>query len=244
MRITVSSNAEEVSATLRVLFADQLPFATAQALNRTANDVQKAQQSGMGDRFTLRRKTWVERSIKRGKDDWASKKKMEAAVRVEAYGDASRSDVLAQHEKGGVKKPKRGRSLAIPDQIRKNPKKVVPDKERPKAFDFRQTGTNMYVSQKDPRVFMWQTSDGKGGIYKRGRTKAARRRRMASDVGTRNTRDANVTTLYRFTPNAKLKKKFQFEETARGTVQFRYNANFEREYRKAIREAQMKSVRK
>ncbi|MHC5059306.1 MAG: hypothetical protein ACYTKD_32025, partial [Planctomycetota bacterium] len=64
MNIELDTNAAQVSRTLRFLFAEQLPFATSKAINDTAKDAQKAQRAGMARRFTVRRPTFVFRSIK------------------------------------------------------------------------------------------------------------------------------------------------------------------------------------
>ena len=51
----------------------QLPYATARAINTTLVDAQKEIRRGLGQRFTLRRRQFVERTIKMNKPDFATK---------------------------------------------------------------------------------------------------------------------------------------------------------------------------
>ncbi len=129
MKITVKGD----TAARRQLQAigKQAPFALATALNNSANSVQQAVRHSLNDQFTLRRKTFIERTIFRQPgQDFASKTKFQAAVRVHPE-----RDVLAPHEAGGVKAPRDGRSIAIPtSNARRNKADIVGTANRPRAL--------------------------------------------------------------------------------------------------------------
>jgi len=244
INITVSSNAAEVSRVLRALYADQLPFAAMKALNRTGNAVQDAQRKGQRQRFEVRRTQWADRSVKRGRGDFATKQRLQAIVRIEAYGDPSRSDVLTQHEKAGTKRPKSGKRLAIPVEARPGRSKAAYHKEKPKAFGFTPHGKSRRVYTGDRRTFMVLNPDGSGGIYQRtGRKVRGRRRlatqgrRMASSLTTRRVQDQNVRTLYTFTPRGKLDARLGFEETARRVIEQEWPKAMREEFARAVRSA-------
>src|SRR5690606_37419170 len=101
LRITAHQRTA-IRATERVLA--QIPFATAQAINRTALDFQQEERSHLLKAFEVRRKQWVERNVKIGRGDFARKDKLKATVRMEAPG-TGRSDILAKFEEGGEKVP-------------------------------------------------------------------------------------------------------------------------------------------
>ncbi len=116
----------------------QAPYALSVALNNTANAVQSAVRDSLSDRFTLRRKTFVENTIYRQSGvDWATKTKPQATVRVRDTPDSKGRvpDFLAQHEDGGTKTPRDGRSIAIPlPGARRNKGDIVTVANRPRAL--------------------------------------------------------------------------------------------------------------
>ncbi|WP_434480975.1 hypothetical protein [Gemmatimonas sp.] len=109
----------------------QMPFALSVALNGTANAVQQAVRGGLGEKFTLRRRTFVERTIFRDRaTDFATKTKPQATVRVNPS-----SDFLAKFEKGDTKTPRDGRSIAIPTvNARRTKSDIVTTANRPRAL--------------------------------------------------------------------------------------------------------------
>lgn len=109
----------------------QAPFALSVALNATANSVQSGVRENLNNRFTLRRKTFVERSIYRDRaTDFATKTRPRAIVRV--HPDR---EFLAQHEDGGTKRPRDGRSIAIPTTAARRTKTdIITTANRPRAL--------------------------------------------------------------------------------------------------------------
>lgn len=207
----------------------QLPFATSLAINNTAKDFQKRQREHMMRVFTVRRPAWVRQAVKI--KPFSTKYRLEAKVSIDAPG--GRSDILARHERRYVKTP-RGRSLAVPEDVRTSERQVVPKSKRPKSFEFRLTGIGrggVGVYQGKQRTFMIQRSDGTGGIYQRTGRKGSKRRKgagraMVSDIASRRTRDANVRVLYRFTPHVAVEERLDFVFIGKKVVRDRFGPNW------------------
>jgi hypothetical protein len=218
----------------------QLPFATSLAINNTAKDFQRRQREHMGRVFTVRRAAWVRRAVKI--KPFSTKYRLQATVAINAPG--GRGDILAAHETRHVKRP-RGRSLAIPEDVRTSNRQVVPKTKRPKAFQFQLVGTGpggarMFRGKR--RTFMIQRSDGTGGIYQRTGTKGSKRkgvrgagRRMASDVSSKRSRDMNLKTLYRFTPHATVDDRLDFIFIGEKVIGARFGPNFKSAIERAMR---------
>lgn len=100
----------------------QVPFATALALTRTAQDAQAEVRRELTTRFTIRN-NWVSQGIRIIK---ATKQNLEAVV-------YSKDDFMVLQEKGGAKTP-RGNSIAIPEGARTNKRGIVTAANRPGAL--------------------------------------------------------------------------------------------------------------
>jgi len=82
--------------------AKQARFAMYRTLNRVAKDVQSEQRAGQRQRFTVRESTFVDRLVKIGPGDWATRDRLRAIVRIEGpRGAEDRKNVLYRHEEGG-----------------------------------------------------------------------------------------------------------------------------------------------
>jgi hypothetical protein len=105
----------------------QLPFATALALTRTAQDVQRELRHNLDRHFIVRR-NWISRGIQ---VEAASKrhtlKRMAARV-------GSLDAFMLRQEMGGEKRGKAGKDVAIPLGIRRTPKQTTPPNRWPKAL--------------------------------------------------------------------------------------------------------------
>lgn len=231
--ITVDTNAAEVSDFMRSLFADQVPFAVATAINRTARDFQDAQRDLMRDRFTIRR-PWVLQGVKINRGDFATKTKLEARVHI----DPAR-DFLVKFEEGDTKRP-RGSRIAVPQEARRTKTGVVSRTQRPRALKFVKwgEGAKAVVFRGEKRTWMVQRKGGGGEIYQRiGRRRAGKTRtgrQMRRDAGSRL---STTRRLFIFTPEADTPDTLNFEETARRTVQDRFDANFSDAFDRAVRTA-------
>lgn len=122
-------------------------YGAALGMNRTIDEAQSAIRASLPEKFTLRRKQFVERTVYRKPgEDFATKAKLEARVRIH-----DERDVLAKHEKGGRKVPREGRALAIPVDVRRTKADVVRKSEGVKALfasgkAFRK-GSKVFVTQ-------------------------------------------------------------------------------------------------
>jgi hypothetical protein len=109
----------------------QIPFAMATALNTTANAVQSEVRQGLNERFTLRRKAFIENTIYRQRGtDFATKSHFQAIVRVHPE-----RDVLAKHERGGTKAPIDGKYLMLPTSaVRRTKRDLIAESQKPRAL--------------------------------------------------------------------------------------------------------------
>lgn len=224
MKIQARSNVREIERGLDKVGRQQFPFAMSKALNATADQFQERQRAGMQKRFTLRRKPWVDRSVKRGKGDFATKKKLEAIVRIETPGDKGRSDVLTQHEDGGTKRPRSGRTLSVPADVRRGKTGVIPKNLRPGALNLRPWGESGTVMRGDRRTVLIRTGNDRGVILQRtGRGKRAK-----------------LKVLYRLKGSVPLKPGLEFFKTAKIVVNDRLVENVRRELDRAISTARVR----
>jgi hypothetical protein len=110
MDVTIKVRNEQAAHRLLVDIRNRAPFAVALACNKVADGVQAEVRKGLGSRFTLRRKLFVEQTIYRNKaTDFAKKDRLQAIVRVNPE-----RDFLVKHEDGGDKGPRSGLHVAIP----------------------------------------------------------------------------------------------------------------------------------
>lgn len=104
----ITTNVPRVVESLERFKRDQVPFATALALTRTAQDAQKEIKRQLPTKFTLRRR-WVELGIRIRK---ATKRDLESVV-------FSRDAFLLKQEQGATK-----RRAAIPVRVRRSERSV------------------------------------------------------------------------------------------------------------------------
>jgi hypothetical protein len=121
---------EEVQAILG-LIPKKARFAASIGMNRTINEAQDKIKAGLSDKFTLRRKAFIEGTIyRKPREDWANREHLEARVRVR-----DDRDFLAKHEDGGLKTPSQGRkALAIPLNVKRLKSEIISKANRPAAL--------------------------------------------------------------------------------------------------------------
>lgn len=109
----------------------QVKFATAQALNDTAKDVQSGELKNLGQKFTLRSKgaPWQKPGTKFGVNirPFATKDRPVAVI-------GSQADWLREHEKGGLKKTAGGHRVAIPTAFWKARQEIMASNKKPRAI--------------------------------------------------------------------------------------------------------------
>lgn len=233
LRIDLTIN-DQASPFLRTLFADQVPFATSRAINRTALDFQKAQRSRLHAIFTLRRVRWAEQSIKI--KPFATKRSPEARISIDPPGGGrTKADILGKFETETRKGPFRGRSVAVPtEHVPRTGAGVIRKGWRPAELfaDARQHGVGKVFSRKGNvykgarGTFLIRRPGGKGVILQR-------HGGMAATTG----HDPNVRPLYFLVPYVRITPELEFVETAKKTIERRWPENFREAFDRALRTA-------
>jgi len=231
IRLTVDTSA--ITAHLGA-FQDQVPFATALALNRTADAVQSAIRSGITERFTIRR-PWVLQGVKIERRDRATKLIPQVTIGI----DAQRG-FLSKFEAGGEKRPAQGgRSLALPSAgVRPVISVIVPKAKRPRAFHFvrreTQSGSSFEIFEGAQHTFMIRTPDGHGYVFQRLSTHGRRRRGAPRRLLGLHGGDPNVQLLYVLEPEAKIAPTLEFVSTAERIVTEQFTSIFNDAWQQAV----------
>jgi hypothetical protein len=124
MEVTVKiENMEEVINDFRGIADDQIPYAAALSLTRTAKRAQAKVQEMLPMRFTIRQQRWAKLGIR---VEPATKKDLEAAVKDINY-------YMQLQETGGLKLPRHGGKIAIP-LFRVPSNGFIPDDKTPEAI--------------------------------------------------------------------------------------------------------------
>lgn len=197
----------------------QVPFALSNALNDTAKLFQYREREHISDVFTVRRKAWVDNSVK--VTEFATKRKLSATVAIQSPGNGDRSDILGKFETQTSKTPaKGGKSIAVPMDAKRLSSGILADSARPKAFNFKRVGgqralnhghsTNksirggigrgaLEVYEGDRKTVLIRNAQGKGVVLQRvGRGKRA-----------------GMRVLFFLTPRVKLTPNLDFIDTAK-----------------------------
>lgn len=190
--------------------AKQVPYATARAINDTLVSAQKDIRQGLHQRFDVRRRQFIERTIKIRKQDFAKKIKLEGTLRV----DPTRP-VLAKHERGGTQRPQ-GRHFAIPTGTKKKRTKRFPTLKA-RYSPFRRRGGQILGEK---RTFIISSGTAPGLYQRVGRGRRSR-----------------VKQLFAFKRSVSLDARLRFVETARRVVHRDYARNFHRWLERAMRTA-------
>ncbi len=163
--LSIKLNADRAIAGLTDLQQRQIPFAMANAINRTAEEVQQAERDHISKAFTIRR-PFVLSNVRIARSDFATKTRMQATI---AIPDDS---VLTKFEGGGIKSPRAGgRAIAVPIDVKRNKSDIITNANRPRAFAFVRARSSIKtrnaVYMGKGRTFMIQLADGSGWILKR-----------------------------------------------------------------------------
>ena len=203
MNVSVEFPAEEVSRYAAKVFDDQMPFATARALNGVALKFQGNQRERQYQVFTIRRKQFADRSVKI--KPFATKIRQEVRVAVDSPG--GRSDIFGKFEDQTSKTPFRGKSIAVPTTnvprtaagvIRKGwrPKDLLDGAAQHGVGRVFQSKGNVYRGKK--KTFLVRKPGGKGTIFERD--------------------GAELLPLYQLVPRVRISPDLQFVDTANKTV--------------------------
>lgn len=199
----------------------QIPFGVAKGINRTAEQVQAVQRQHQRRVFTVRRPAFVDRGVKISQ--FANKRVPVARIEILPPGGADRASILTQHEPGGTKRPKDGRSLSVPHAARRGKRDLVPQVLRPKNLELVPHGRSGRVLVGKERTVLIRGAGGQGGLIlqrqgprnKRGQ-KDSRDHRYRSKVVAR--KGSTLVLLYRLAIRAKISPRLRFHENARQVV--------------------------
>lgn len=171
---------------LPLLFAgvrkNQVPFAAAVAMTRTAQDALEELRSGVAQRFTIRRKSLIAngpqstlRVITASKRDWPHP----------SAGIGIVDQFFARHEEGGVQRPERASSFAVPTRrilVRRLPGGAIPKYWRPSTM----RAQNRAIREDDKIL----QKEKRGSLVQAGIVYLLHRRvRLAARLGGRSTLD-------------------------------------------------------
>lgn len=138
MQISVKSNIKEFTKNLNLFQKSQIPFATSRALNDTAIKGQESTVKKVQITFNNRKKWYNKSNRKTGiRVNFSNKNKLPitASIYTNAY-------FLGLHEKGGIKRPVSGSSIAVPTNKAPNTLRRSDGVSRAK------TRKNVFVSSK------------------------------------------------------------------------------------------------
>lgn len=195
--IDISVDVGSLTRQLTSIEQKQIPFAAMKSVNELATTFQDVERKDvLAKKFTLRRPEFIKRTIKIERGNFATRDNLRAIVGV----DPTR-DLLSKFEKDGEKKPREGRSIAIPVGARRNKADIVPQSQRPRALGLTDVSSKggVRVAKGDRRAFLIARADGTGGIFQRvGRGK-----------------NSTIKELFAFKPKVPIKNRLDFAVTAR-----------------------------
>lgn len=218
---------EQLSAFVRHVYRDQLPFTTSVAINRTALRFQDHQREHMREEFTVRSKRFMDRSVKI--KPFSSKRSLAAKISIDSPGGR---EVFEKFETGGTKKP-RGQSLTVPREELRVRSGRVRARERLRRLDLKRVGaapgglrtkgTGIYKGRR--RTFMIRQSGGRGLVF---------RRVGPGETGT----FQGTKLLWVLTPEGEIQPSLEFAKNARHIVDKVFDEEFAKAFDQALRTAQ------
>lgn len=206
----------------------QAPFAIANALNSTADDVQNAEQNVVASSrtFVIRSENsrrFLARQIRRNRgSDFANKRKLVSAVRIQSSGRAS---LLSLIDQGGVRTSRfalgSGHELndpVVPVPAREHPRAALARSLYPKNLKLRNRGKFWKSIKGEKRTFVVRTKGGTQLVLQR----------QGKD---------RVRTLFVVKPDVDVRPKNFFGPTAQRVAVARFDANLEAAFIAAVRTA-------
>lgn len=220
--IAITFNVEGLVRELRDTGRRQMPFALANALNATADDIQQAARNAIvGSRsFTFRTgssRQFVLRQVRRNRgEDFATKRSPVARVRLANNG---RTSLLSLIEEGGTRQSRfvldTREQKNVPVPARAVPTDTVPRTLYPRKLDLRATGQQVKGAR---RTFAVRTAAGDTLVLQR-------------------QGKAKVRTLFVLQRQVQVPAKRFFAPVAERTALTRFDTNLERALRRALETA-------
>ncbi len=100
------------------------------SLNATALNIQSGQRANNLKKFTIRRRSFADRSVKVVK--FAKKTDLEAHIQIISPGPSP--DIFSKFEEGGIKRARQSSRIAIPQEILKSRTRVLTPSKRPRRL--------------------------------------------------------------------------------------------------------------
>lgn len=218
MRLDVTHNARDVNRFVLNAFDDQVPFATARAINDAALASQRVQRVHQQRVFEQRRPRWQERAVKI--KPFATKRKPEAKISIDPPGGRGRAEMLTQHESDSRKTPFSGRFVAVPtEHVRRTASGVIRKSDRPSVIRERgRRGRGTTRRGEFGRGTFLRMRGRRGAIWER-------------------TQDGGLRPLYWLVPSVPLDQRLDFFENVRTTVLSTFADAFTRRFDEAMRTA-------
>jgi hypothetical protein len=199
----------------------QVPFAMFKAMNATMLKAQARQRARMRSIYTIRRPSFLNLAVKI--TEFAKKNSLVTELAIAPPGD--REDVYAKFEAGGVKRPLRGKDIAIPvtgSPVKRNRTSIVADENKPRAL----LAGLSEVTTRTGRVKQVKRADSFGGAF----IKPASGGKEAV-IFIR--RGRHLVLAYRLEPEVPIDHSLKFEET----VTREYVKDFPAEWEQAMNAA-------
>lgn len=213
----------------------QFPFAVANSLNRVAFHFRDVQRDAMRSRFIIRR-PWVLQGVQVPTGAKATKDKARVTIEVE-----QQREFLAKFERGGIKRPRDGRSLAVPEDDTFSRTRVVPQGKRPRALQLKQGAGGRVEGLQ--RTFLIETKSGARAIFQRTgplkKASAGKRRRRKGAGSAPGSRDRRVRLLWWLPARGQIGADLRFEVTARRVFASSFRTFFNEELARALRTARL-----
>ena len=218
--IRITANTLDFQRQLDDVARQQLPFALANTLSRTAEEAVALNKSKLPGRFTIRT-TWVAKGYR---VKHARKNDLTATI---THKDA----YMALQEFGGTKTPTSAKSVAVPEGARPTPAATTPKSKWPGAILKRQ-GFIIHAKGKDLLFQRVQHT-------KRGKLRKSKRNLALAALPNKG-HDPNVRLMYVLKQAVKIKPALHLVDDVRETIKARFAINFDGFLKSAIRTARPK----
>ena len=217
IKMNITVDLDSFTKGMTELQETQVPFATKNALNAVAKDVQAGQRAHLREVFHLRREQWADRSIKI--THFATKQEQYATMAVSSPDD--RSDILGKFEDQTQKTALGSHGIAVPffssDRSAPIADTIQRGAKRPRAYDLQEEngrvvgrdGTFIVVLPDGRRLLLQRKDLGKRAQKAQGRVTQER-----------------ATLLYLFTPHVKVTPDLHFYDIAAKAVSEQWDTRF------------------
>jgi hypothetical protein len=190
--------------------ADQIPFATSRALNEVTKLAQLAMRNRTGQVFDVRRKGWVDASVKITHFSSKYEGELYTSIGIHPPGGDERADILGKFETESVVLPHAGAHVVVP--LGPNAGKILRQGQRFSDYHFVKKGNRW---EGDRNAFMIPISAGRLLVLQR----VAKRSRYKRNGKTVNVRPHDAMPLFVLVPQVHITPNLEFEKTVRAVVE-------------------------